>query len=104
MHSSEVEKPVGNPVPDIRHIARLARLELTAEEEKSLAAQLDAILAAFRGIADADVSALDDETLANESSCPLRPDEIKPSVPRDEILRSAPCAEGGVFKVPRVIP
>jgi aspartyl-tRNA(Asn)/glutamyl-tRNA(Gln) amidotransferase subunit C len=38
-------------------------------------------------------------------SAPLRDDETRPSLPRDEVLKGAPDADlgAGLFKVPRVL-
>jgi aspartyl-tRNA(Asn)/glutamyl-tRNA(Gln) amidotransferase subunit C len=33
----------------------------------------------------------------------LRPDEVAPTLPRDEVLAAAPSAEDGRFKVPRIL-
>jgi aspartyl-tRNA(Asn)/glutamyl-tRNA(Gln) amidotransferase subunit C len=33
----------------------------------------------------------------------FRADEIRPCLPRDEVLAAAPAAEGGRFRVPRIL-
>jgi aspartyl-tRNA(Asn)/glutamyl-tRNA(Gln) amidotransferase subunit C len=33
----------------------------------------------------------------------FRPDEIRPCLPRDEVLAAAPAAEDGRFRVPRIL-
>ena len=88
---------------DVAHVARLARLNLTPEELERYTGQLAAVLDHA-----ADVEALD---LADvpPTSHPLplrnvlRPDEVRPSLARDEVLAAAPAAESGRFRVPPIL-
>src|SRR3954465_5949869 len=85
------------------HVARLARLELTADELELFTSQLAAVLD----------HAADVEALAVADGPPTmhpyplrnvtRSDEIRPGVDRDEVLAQAPSAEDGRFKVPRIL-
>lgn len=85
---------------DIDHVARLARLDLTAEELEGYKAQLGAILDHA-----ARVQSLEGEP-AVEASHPLRfenafrPDETRPSLDRDEVLAQAPETVDGFFVAP----
>jgi aspartyl-tRNA(Asn)/glutamyl-tRNA(Gln) amidotransferase subunit C len=85
---------------DIAHVARLARLDLTAEELEGYKAQLGAILDHA-----AKVQSLEGEP-AVEASHPLRfenafrPDETRPSLDRDEVLAQAPETIDGFFVAP----
>jgi len=36
--------------------------------------------------------------------CPLRPDEVRPSLPLEEALANAPRREASFFQVPRIVP
>jgi aspartyl-tRNA(Asn)/glutamyl-tRNA(Gln) amidotransferase subunit C len=88
---------------DVAHVARLARLELSAEELELFTAQLAAVLEHA-----ADVEALDVGDVApTMHPYPLRnvlrEDEVRPSVDRDEVLAQAPAAEDGRFKVPPIL-
>jgi aspartyl-tRNA(Asn)/glutamyl-tRNA(Gln) amidotransferase subunit C len=87
---------------DIEHVAKLARLQLTDDEETQLAAQLGQILAhaALVGeVAAADVA-------PTASPIPrvnvFRDDIPEPSLPVDEALRNAPERDGDRFRVPRI--
>ncbi|MDW3217371.1 MAG: Asp-tRNA(Asn)/Glu-tRNA(Gln) amidotransferase subunit GatC [Acidimicrobiales bacterium] len=88
---------------DVEHVARLARLELTDEEIDLFTGQLGDILEHA-----ADIEALDVGDIA-PTSHPLpivnvlRPDELVPSLDRDEVLDQAPLAESGQFRVPPVL-
>jgi len=88
---------------EVVHLARLSRLALSDEELDRLAIQLDVILGAVervREVAAADIP-------PTSHSVPLtnvfRPDEVRSSLPRDEVLAAAPAAEDGRFRVPRIL-
>ena len=89
---------------DVKRIAELARLELTAEELDLFTRQLGDILAYVEQI-----RALDTTGVAPTSQVLNRPvdrdDEPRPALSREDLLRNAPDAalEAGLFKVPRVI-
>lgn len=88
---------------DVRHVARLARLEVTDAEVDLFAEQLGAVLDHAR-----DVEALDTEgVLPTAHPLPvknaLRDDVVAPSLDRDEVLAQAPAAENGRFRVPRIL-
>jgi len=92
-------------VDDVRHIAALARLQLTPEEEPRMAEQLSAILDYVRQLEELDVSGVEPMThaLAAGEDTPLREDEVLPSLPPEKALANAPAREGTTFKVPRII-
>lgn len=88
---------------DVAHVARLARLRLTDEELDRFTDQLESVLEHAE-----DVNALDlDGVPPTSHPYPLvnvtRPDVVRPSVDRDEVLAQAPAAEDGMFRVPPVL-
>jgi aspartyl-tRNA(Asn)/glutamyl-tRNA(Gln) amidotransferase subunit C len=88
---------------EVEHVARLARLALRDDEIESLTIQLGSILDHV-----AQVSALDTrEVPPTAHPLPLvnvlRPDVVRPSLSRDEVLAAAPDAEEGRFRVPRIL-
>ena len=88
---------------DVAHVASLARLTLTEDELDRFTDQLAAVLDHA-----ADVEALElDDVAPTAHPYPLvnvvRPDEIRPSLDRDEVLAAAPAAEDGMFRVPPVL-
>jgi aspartyl-tRNA(Asn)/glutamyl-tRNA(Gln) amidotransferase subunit C len=88
---------------DVEHVARLARLELTAEELDTFTVQLSAVLDHAR-----DVEALDTEGVAPTAHpLPLvnvlRDDVTVPCLARDEVLAQAPAVEEERFRVPRIL-
>ncbi len=92
-------------VEEVRRIAQLARLKLSAEEEARFAEQLSAILGYVEQLEALDVSGVEPMThaLAAGEAAPLRPDEVRPSLPPEDALANAPAREGTWFKVPRII-
>lgn len=84
-------------------MARLARLDLTPDENERFTEQLGAVLDHA-----ADVEALDTEgVLPTAHPLPLttvlRDDLRRPSLDRDEVLAQAPAVEDGRFRVPRIL-
>ena len=88
---------------EVRVIARLARLQLTAEEEERFASQLSDVLDYAARLREVDTSEIPPTASVLPISAPLRPDEVRPCLPREQLLASAPDSEGGLFRVPRVL-
>jgi aspartyl-tRNA(Asn)/glutamyl-tRNA(Gln) amidotransferase subunit C len=90
---------------EVRRIAGLARLRLSAEEERQFAEQLSAILDHVRQLEELDVSGVEPMThaLAAGEVPALRADADRPGLSPQEALASAPAREGTCFKVPRII-
>ena len=96
---------------DVRRVAELANLELTAQEEPRMQRDLNAILdhiAELNELDTTDVPAMAQvgEMLAQAShgvGADLRVDAVRISIARAEIMATAPETDGRFFKVPRVI-
>ena len=88
---------------EVRAIARLARLQLTAEEEERFASQLSDVLDYAARLREVDTSEIPPTASVLPMSAPLRPDEVRPCLPREQLLAGAPDSEGGLFRVPRVL-
>ena len=89
---------------DVKRIAELARLELTADELDLFTRQLGDILTYVEQIRSLDTTGV--PPTSSVLNRPVdRPDEPRPSLSRADLLRNAPDAapEAGLFKVPRVI-
>jgi len=89
---------------DVERVARLARLELTAEEKDLFARQLAEILAYAEQIQQVPTEGVEPTSHAGDAAA-LRDDRVVPSLPREEVLAAAPDADPstGLFKVPRVL-
>jgi aspartyl-tRNA(Asn)/glutamyl-tRNA(Gln) amidotransferase subunit C len=88
---------------DIEHVARLARLELTDEEKARLREQLGAILEHAAKVGEVAADDVPPTAYAIPRSNVLRPDEVTPSLPLEEVLANAPEVEDDRFKVPKVV-
>lgn len=90
-------------IQEVEHVARLARLELTAEEKERMRAQLDSILSYIDKLNELDTSAVEPTSHVIPMVNVMREDEVRPSLPQEEALANAPDREGEFFKVPRII-
>ena len=88
---------------EVRKIARLARLQLSEEELLRYAQQLSAVLDYAARLGEVDTSEIPPTATVLPLTAPLRPDEVRPSLPPDLMLSNAPFSEAGMFRVPRVL-
>ncbi|MDT4910657.1 MAG: aspartyl-tRNA(Asn)/glutamyl-tRNA(Gln) amidotransferase subunit [Pseudonocardiales bacterium] len=88
---------------DVAHLARLARLAVTDEELDVFAGQLDVILGAVARVGEVAAADIPPTTHAVAMTNVFRPDEVRPSLPRDEVLAEAPAVEDHKFRVPRIL-
>lgn len=88
---------------EVRHIARLARLRLTPEEELRYTEQLSAILDYADRLQRVDTSDVPPTAFAAAGDLPLRPDAPRPPLPRERVLANAPASRDGLFLVPPVL-
>ena len=89
----------------VRHVARLARLALSEEEEERFAAQLGHVLEYIERLQAVDVAGVEPLSFAGDAAAglPLREDEPWPCLPRDKVLAQAPEHNGEAFLVPRIL-
>jgi aspartyl-tRNA(Asn)/glutamyl-tRNA(Gln) amidotransferase subunit C len=88
---------------EVRHIAFLARLELTPEEQERFAQQLSAVLEHASRLTDVDTDHIPPTASVLPLQAPLRKDVVRPSPSRARMLANAPSAERGMFRVPPVL-
>jgi len=88
---------------DVQHVARLARLNLTAEEEQLLTGQLNAILKYAEKLNELDTDNIEPTTHVLHVSNVMREDEVQGSLPIEKVMHNAPDEEDGQFKVPAVM-
>ncbi len=97
----------------VRHVARLARLELSEEEVDRLSEELGRVLSRFRELEEAEVDAAGDgaaeggpaEVSGGEpeaGGCGLRPDRAESDSLARQPADLAPEWEDGLFLVPRL--
>lgn len=90
-------------IEDVRHIAFLARLALTPEEEQLYTEQLAAVLDHAARLEEVNTEQISPTASVLDLRAPLRPDVPRPCPPRAKILSNAPDSEEGMFRVPPVL-
>lgn len=88
---------------DILKIASLARLELSPEEQQSLARDLAQIVSYIDQIKSVDTEGIIPQSQFIKAENVFREDAVKPSLPREKALGNAPDRDEEYFKVPKVL-
>ncbi len=102
--SPEREPPPRDLSPDdVRHVAHLARLDLTDAEVDLFTGQLRAVLGHAADIARLDLEGVPPTAHPLPLRNVLRADVSRPGLDRDEVLAQAPDAVDGRFRVPRIL-
>lgn len=87
----------------VEHVARLARLAVGQEEKERLVQQLGDILTYIEKLNELDTSRVEPTSHVLPMKNIFREDEIRPSLPREEITGLAPGGTGEFFRVPKII-
>lgn len=85
---------------DIAHVARLARLDLSDDDLDLYRSQLGVILEHAARVQALDTEGIEASAHPLDMTNTFRPDEVRPSLDRDEVLSQAPEARDGYFVVP----
>jgi aspartyl-tRNA(Asn)/glutamyl-tRNA(Gln) amidotransferase subunit C len=98
---------------DVDRVAELANLDLTSAEKARMLRDLNSVLGYFAQLNELDTSSVPPmaqvadqvtEGGAGETvALHLRPDEIAPSLRREQVMACAPDTDGVLFRVPKVI-
>jgi aspartyl-tRNA(Asn)/glutamyl-tRNA(Gln) amidotransferase subunit C len=88
---------------DVAHVARLARLDVSDDELDRFTGQLAAVLEHARDVEALDVGDVPPTAHPLPLKNVLRPDVVRPSLDRDEVLAVAPAVEDDRFAVPPVL-
>lgn len=84
----------------VLHVARLARLRLSEAEVEKMVGELSGILEHVDRIGKLDLEGVEPTSHVVALENVLRPDEPRPSWPRDVVLEPAPDPVDGAFRVP----
>ena len=101
----------GVTLDEVRRVAELANLELTAEEGPRMQRDLSAILGYIAQLNELDTSGVEPMAQVGEmlgaaadaAGAELRVDAVRSSVDRGVVMAAAPETDGRFFKVPKVI-
>jgi aspartyl-tRNA(Asn)/glutamyl-tRNA(Gln) amidotransferase subunit C len=84
----------------VLHVARLARLRLSDDEVEAMTGELSSVLGHIEKIGELDLDDVVPTSHVVALENVLRPDEPRPSLPRDAALAEAPDSDGAGFRVP----
>ena len=87
----------------VRHVARLARLELGLDEEKVLISELSELVTYIDQLNQLDTDGVEPTAQVAEAGMPTRADEVTNRPAADAMLANAPARHGNFFRVPKII-
>lgn len=87
---------------DVKHVAKLARLELTEEETEKYSKQLGDILKYVEQMNEVDTTGIEPMPHAIPVYNVMREDEVKYEQTKEELMANAPYEEDGFFRVPKI--
>jgi aspartyl-tRNA(Asn)/glutamyl-tRNA(Gln) amidotransferase subunit C len=87
----------------LRHLARLARLDITDADLEALRSRLETIIEYVDQLKKLDVEGVPPLDHAADLANPRRADEPRPGLPAEAALANAPAVAGPYFTVPRII-
>ena len=88
---------------EVEHVAKLARLEVSADEKKRLTEQMNRILLYMEKLNELETTGIVPTSHAIDLHNAFRDDGVQKSLQRDESLENAPEANEAEFIVPRTI-
>jgi len=74
---------------DVRHVAKLARLQLTDEEIDTYTGQLASIFEHLDKLSEVDTEGVEETSQVNGLTNVMRADEVKPSLDREAVLETS---------------
>jgi aspartyl-tRNA(Asn)/glutamyl-tRNA(Gln) amidotransferase subunit C len=88
---------------EVEHIGELAKLGLTEHQVSMFQEQLSEILDHFVALQELDTEGVEPMPYPLPLDNVMRDDEIRLSLPQEDVLANAPEAEEGAFKVEAVL-
>ena len=88
---------------EVEHVARLARLELGAEDKERMRRELDGILSYIDKLRALDTEGVEPTSHAVPVTNVMRDDRTRPSFSQSDMLANAPDRSGDFFRVPKII-
>jgi aspartyl-tRNA(Asn)/glutamyl-tRNA(Gln) amidotransferase subunit C len=84
----------------VLHVARLARLHVAEDEIDRMSRELSSVLDHIEKVSELDLDGVEPTSHVVKLENVLRPDEPRPSWPRERVLEPAPDVAQGGFRVP----
>ena len=88
---------------DLQHVVKLARIELSPEEEQRIGPQLSEIIQYVEKLNELDVEDIEPTAHAVQLTNVLREDQLRPALSQDDAMRNAPKSAKGLFVVPKIV-
>jgi len=88
---------------DVKHIADLAKLDFSEDELEKFVDEFSKILEYVSQLRELDAEGVEPTYSISAKIQPLREDIVKPSLPKEEVLKNAPEEQYGYFKIPRIM-
>jgi aspartyl-tRNA(Asn)/glutamyl-tRNA(Gln) amidotransferase subunit C len=103
LHDNVIIAVMKLTLEEVEHIAELARLQLSEAEKSRYREQLSDILDYAARLQELDTSGISPTSSVLPERSVLRPDEPRPGLSVDELLRNAPAVDKNQFRVPPVL-
>ncbi|WP_105614499.1 Asp-tRNA(Asn)/Glu-tRNA(Gln) amidotransferase subunit GatC [Vallitalea okinawensis] len=87
----------------VQHVANLARLNLTEEEQVELTTDLENIIAFADKLNELNIEHIKPTAHVIPIENVFRKDEVRPSLEREDLLSNAPDKQEGCFYVPKIV-
>jgi len=88
---------------EVLHIAHLARVGLSEEDVAKFQEQLSDVLDHFELLKELDTEGVEPTAYPLPLESVMRADEVRPSLPVEQVLANAPLAEDGALRVRAVL-
>lgn len=88
---------------EVKKVAKLARLTLSDPDIERMAKDMDAMLDYVATLESLNTDGIVPTAHAVPLANAFRPDELRPSLERKEVMAAAPLTANGTFRVPKVI-
>ena len=86
----------------VKHVAFLVRLGLQEDEAQAFSHQFTAIIDYFHLLNEVDTQNVKPACETSNTRSVMRPDEVQPSMPRQDFMKNVPHQDGAFVQVPQV--
>ncbi|AGX02331.1 aspartyl/glutamyl-tRNA amidotransferase subunit C [Bacillus sp. NRRL B-14911] len=87
----------------VRHVAHLARLEISDEEAARMQKELEKMLSFAEQLSELDTEKVEPTSHVLDIKNVFREDIAKEGLPQEEVLKNAPDHQDGQIKVPSIL-
>ena len=88
---------------DLQHVVKLARIELSAEEEQRIGPQLLEIIQYVEKLNELDIDEIEPTAHVVQLTNVWREGQPRPSLSQDDAMCNAPKSANGLFVVPKIV-